>query len=156
MRHSRSKRTGGAAQFAVIATGIVSILAVGAFLILKKPAAPPLDEARTITDPFLANIRSGQVDAAWTSTANDFKSYLGREGFRRFVARQPALKQPLNYVDCQSLEFAGSTKWQCNYRSAPKPPQKLDEVRLLLTLEEGNWKVERCEVNPRPTPAIKQ
>lgn len=156
MRHSTLKRTGGAAQIAVIAVGIVSVLAVGAFLILRKPAATPLDAARTITDPFLAKIRSGQVDAAWTSTANDFKSYLGREGFRRFVARQPVFKQPLVYVDCQSLEFDGAKKWQCNYCSAPKPPQKLDEVRLLLTFEEGNWKVERCEVNPRPTPAIRQ
>lgn len=156
MRYASQKRNGGAGLILLLALGTLVAVAAGAYWMFKKPAVLPLSEAQSIADPFLAQIRSGQVDSAWASTASDFKSYLGREGFRRFVARQPALKAPLEFVETQKIELDGSPRLECSYRSTAKPPQKPSQVRVLLAAEAGQWKVERCEVNPPLATASKK
>lgn len=125
---------------ATIAFGAAAYL--GYSLTLGKP--PKIDDAaaRTIAEAFLADVRSGQADAAWKGTTAEFQSLQGRETFRSFVKTKPEFKTVPEFVDCSMKEVNGLNLADLRYRS----PGTSKTIRLTLALERGQWKVERLAV----------
>jgi hypothetical protein len=105
---------------------------------------PPSD-GREIADPFLELVRGGKLDDAWQSTTAEFKSFKGKEEFRKFVAQHAVLKGPLEFTGHEIIETYGLKRNQCAYRpSDAKSPVK---IRVLLAQEQDQWKVEALFVD---------
>lgn len=127
-------------RWIVIPAALVLLAAVGAAAWIwtrPTPVASPAD-GRPVAEAFLAQIRAGQVDAAWESTTAEFKSDEGREQFRQYVARNPVLHQPLEFAEYQATELNGLPRGQCLFRSAGFA----GKVRVVLAREGDTWKAE--------------
>lgn len=111
----------------------------GLFPACGGTAKPPSD-GREIVEPFLEQVRSGHIDDAWQSTTAEFKSFLGREEFRKFVSQHPELKQPLEFTGHELIKTHGLERNQCAYRPADAGAK--GRVRILLAQEQSEWKVE--------------
>ncbi|WZO97533.1 hypothetical protein EP7_004570 [Isosphaeraceae bacterium EP7] len=105
-------------------------------------SASDLDSSRAAADAFLAEIRTGKVDAAWTSTTAEFKSMLGQEGLRQFVRSNPALREPATFVSVVPVTKNTLAMTECTY----KPAKRTVSVKVLLAPETSSWKVERLIV----------
>ncbi len=124
-----------------LAIAVVGMLLVAALLYWFWPRPIPVassDDGRPIAEAFLAQIRTGQVDAAWESTTAEFKSDEGREQFRQFVARTPMLREPLEFVQYESTELNGLPRGEFHFRHASSPAK----VRVILAREAQQWKAE--------------
>ena len=106
----------------------------------NPPAAEPAVGQR-VADTFLAQVRAGQLDAAWQSTTAEFKSDEGRESFIRDVKFKPALRGALNFVSYEVIDLNGLKRGQCIYESAAsKTPAT--RVRIVVAQDAGDWRVE--------------
>ena len=97
-----------------------------------------VDDGRPVAEVFLAQIRAGQVDAAWESTTAEFKSDEGREQFRQYVAQFPVLRQPLEFAEYQATRLNGLPRGQCFFRAAASPAK----IRVVLARESDTWKAD--------------
>jgi hypothetical protein len=118
--------------------GLVLILAAAAWFWPRRTPVAAVEDGRPVAENFLAQIRAGQVDAAWESTTAEFKSDEGREQFRQYVARNPLLRQPLEFAEYQATELNGLPRGQCLFKSAASP----SKVRVILAREAKAWKAE--------------
>lgn len=142
--HPRS----GKSKTAIIAS-IVLVAALGAiaYQFLGKSSSPPPDNGVSIAEPFLASVRSGQVDAAWDSTSAEFKSLQGKEEFKKYVKEHPVLKEPLGLETFQNVTLSKKTCLQCNFHKEAAPGAK-PKVRVFIAQDVGGaWKVERLLVD---------
>ena len=105
---------------------------------------PPADPAvgRRVADAFLAQIRAGQLDAAWQSTTAEFKSDEGRESYNSEVKRRPSLRQTLNFVNNEVTDLNGLQRGQCLYESAPLAKSPSARVRVVVAQDAGQWRVD--------------
>ncbi len=106
----------------------------------RTPDIAP-DDARPIAEAFLGDVRTGKpdrVDAAWQGTTAEFKSYQGREQFRKFVRANKALAAPAEFQECQVTEANGLRVARCRFRTASGAP-----LTVMLAPEGGEWKVGR-------------
>lgn len=124
---------------------VVSALAAFWWRPWGRHAAPDDGEAREVVERFLAQLRSGDIDAAWDSTTADFKSDEGRESFRRYVLERPVLQQPLEFVQLGQVEIHGLTRWEAVHRPTADAGSAA-AVRTLIAREGDAWKVERIVV----------
>lgn len=144
----------GKTQTAVIA-GVVLVAAIGwiGYQWLGGSAAPPADNGVSIAEPFLTEIRKGQVDAAWESTSAEFKSLMGKEEFKKFVKEQPILKDTLELGNVQQVTINKTQCLQCAFHKPSAEGKKLEnkmKVRVLIAQERsGPWKVERLIVDTK-------
>ena len=145
----------GKTQTAVIA-GVVLVGAVGwiAYQWFGKSSVTPADNGVSIAQPFLAEIRNGQLDTAWESTSAEFKSLMGKEEFKKFVKEQPILKDSLELGTVQQVTINKSQCLQCAFhKQAATGGNKLEnklKVRVLIAQERsGPWKVERLIVDTK-------
>lgn len=88
---------------------------------------------------FLTRIRQGQVEQAWQGTTAEFKSMLGLEGLRAYVAAHPELSGPAQFEGQEALDREGLDLAKCRYRATPGG----QPITVLLAREGGEWKVER-------------
>jgi len=107
----------------------------------QRPAEPAVGQR--VADAFLAQVRAGQLDAAWQSTTAEFKSDEGRESFIRDVKARPLVRGPLNFVSYDVTDLNGLKRGQCIYESAAvdkKAPG--GRVRVVVAQDAGEWRVE--------------
>jgi len=112
---------------------VLAVLAAGC-----GGSSPPAEEAvaRQTSEAFLAELRAGQVDAAWQSTTAEFKSDEGRESFARLVRSKPLFQQPLTFGKYEVVETNGLRRGQCTYQSAQ------GQVRIMVAREGDMWRVD--------------
>jgi hypothetical protein len=123
------------------AAGVVVMGVVVALVVWMTSRPAPVanqEDGRPVAEAFLAQIRAGQVDAAWESTTAEFKSDEGREQFRQFVARTPLLKQPLEFGEYRATELNGLKRGECLFQAAGSP----GKVRVVVGREGDAWKTE--------------
>lgn len=96
--------------------------------------APPGDGAQFATR-FLDQIRAGQLDAAYAATDANFKSYTGRDEFRKLVKKNPALAKPIAPAESAPPNYAF------------KPADGNATIRVGLGYEENAWKVTSLKID---------
>lgn len=119
--------------FVVVSVSVCLLASCGA------TTTPPSD-GREIADPFLELVRGSKLDDAWQSTTAEFKSFQGKEEFRKFVSQHPVLKVPLEFTGHEIIETYGLKRNQCAYR--PADAKSTAKIRVLLAQEQNQWKVE--------------
>jgi hypothetical protein len=118
--------------------------------ILKRPVpqSPP-DIGQEVAELFLKQLREGAADLAWQSTTAEFKSDEGRESFARNVRQHFALWPVLEFREYRQGELNGLPRGQCIYHAAATAnPAPIQQVRIAVAQEEGNWKVEGLFLDP--------
>jgi hypothetical protein len=138
-----SNRRGNVARLVCIVLPLVLVVACLGVFLLRGSAAPP-DEGRGIAEAFLAQIRDGDADSAWEGTTAEFKSFMGRDRFRRFVETHPALMDAAEFTGFQMTSPQGLPLAECTFRS--QSGSESATIKVLLAREEGEWKVERVSV----------
>lgn len=106
------------------------------------PPPPPGDTDREVAASFLQKVREGKTDDAWASTSAEFKSYMGRAEFAKFVKDHPQLKQPAEPGEVTTSNN-GLPLAECRYRTTGAKP-----ATLIVTLgrEADLWKVAGLKV----------
>ncbi len=104
----------------------------------RRVPVASVDDGRPVAEAFLAQIRAGQVDAAWESTTAEFKSDEGREQFRQYVAQFAVLRQPLEFAEYQATRLNGLPRGQCFFRATASPAR----IRVVLAREADTWKAD--------------
>lgn len=129
----------------VIVIGVIMAVAVGvaAWHWGGGSEAPRENEGREVADRFLSQIQQGELDAAWESTTADFKSDEGRESFRAHVEERPYLKSPPEFAGFEEITVHDLTRWKNNYRFAAEPAGTSVDVGVLISQENGQWRVDQ-------------
>lgn len=146
MQHrTRGSTPGRRARTLAVVVGVLLLAAAAGYLISRwgDETTPQGDEGRQIAQRFLEEIRSGNVDAAWESTTSDFKSDLGRDAFRGFVAARPSLREAAEYVGSEEVSVHGLTRWRYNFRLASPLPSGSSDVGVLIMRDSDVWRVEQ-------------
>lgn len=104
----------------------------------------PADNGQAIAENFLAAIRSGKADEAWLTTTSEFKSLMGRESFREYVRKRPALKQTPKFQSAKAVENNDLKLVECQF--ATEGPNA-GSIRVLLSPSASAWQVERLIVD---------
>lgn len=128
--------------------GRTTLIVLVAVLILAAGAAvwfwtsgtvlPGVGQGKPVADAFMALMREGKADEAWQSTTADFKSFEGKETFRRRAAKAPVFKQPSDFISVQTVEVGNQPRDEFLYRSKDGKT-----ARILVADENGAWKVDR-------------
>src|SRR6187401_1126597 len=102
-------RPRGSTRLIAVASVAVGLLLVAICLYIFWPGTPVAtpDVGQPIAEAFLTSIRGGQVDAAWESTSAEFKSDEGRDSFRVFVQKNPAIAGPLEFEAYEDVSMNG-------------------------------------------------
>jgi hypothetical protein len=95
-----------------------------------------------VADQFLAQIREGQLDAAWQSTSAEFKSDEGRESFVREVKSKAFFRQPMTFVKYEVGDLNGLKRGQCFYESAKGGKGPAARLRIVVGQDAGEWRVD--------------
>jgi hypothetical protein len=121
---------------------LVAVLAVAAgvcvWLWTSTPPRPSVGEGKSVADAFLASLRAGKPDDAWQATTADFKSFEGKETFRKRAAKTPQFKQPMDFISVQTVTVGTLPRDEYLYRS-----KEGRTARILVADENGAWKVDR-------------
>ncbi|NLS90982.1 MAG: hypothetical protein GXX96_02190 [Planctomycetaceae bacterium] len=103
----------------------------------------PADVADKTASLFLEDIRHDRVDAAWSGTTAEFKSFMGKDRLRQFVRTHSVLKEPTEFLEFQMISINGLPLAECTFRSSIGA----STIHVLLANEAGQWKVERLLVD---------
>lgn len=135
-----SKALGAVARPLLVVLGVVGLVAAVACVqyLLKAPTKPEADVGQQIAEGFLAEIRNGNVGAAWDGATAEFKSIEGRESFMRTAAQAPILKEQLHFASMQEVRVGEQPRAEYIFQSAQSKM-----VRVLIGHENGEWKVDR-------------
>jgi hypothetical protein len=130
----------------VAAAAALAGLAAGGWWLLGGGRPPTATEAevRPAAEAFLADLRTGKVDridAAWAGTTADFKSFHGRDDFRKYVRARPALKAAAEFAGFRMADVNGVRVAECAFASAAGPA-----VKVRLAPAESAWKVDHLAV----------
>jgi hypothetical protein len=106
------------------------------------PPPPPSDADREVAANFLKLIREGKTDAAWTGTSAEFKSFMGKAEFAKFVKDHPQLKQPAEAGEVTTTNDAIPLA-RCKFRTTGAKPAT---VTVTLGREGDAWKVAGIQV----------
>lgn len=100
----------------------------------------PAEQGQSIAESFLKDIRSGKVDTAWQGTTPEFKSLMGRESFRDYVKRRPALKSELKLENAKAIKNNSMNLMEFQFIAERPKPSK---ITVMLSSSENSWRVER-------------
>jgi hypothetical protein len=100
----------------------------------------PADQGQSIAEAFLSEIKSGKLDNAWQETTPEFKSLMGKEAFRDYVKRRPALKSEIKFESAKANQTSTVKLVEFQF-SAVKP--KPSKITVMLSPSESSWRVER-------------
>ncbi|MFZ9822326.1 MAG: hypothetical protein ACO3GX_12615 [Gemmataceae bacterium] len=102
---------------------------------------PEIGSGRKITEEFLIEIQAGNMDEVWQKTSSEFKSYMGREQFKAFVASNPVLREKLHFQKEEPFPEGG--RWVlCSF--SPDKPVKM--VKVFVGKEGDLWLVHGLKV----------
>jgi hypothetical protein len=125
------------------------LLAIAPCLALIGCRGPgPADhDGRAQAEAFLASIRSGQLEPAWQSTSDEFKSIMGLDSLRELVAHNPALLSEPTYDSTLTRQHDGLTLAECVFHATPPTSGKVapptpTTITILLSAPTGAWKVD--------------
>ncbi len=135
---SSAKRR-GQAKTAVLVVTLLVTTAIAIWLWTRTGSQPAFEAGRSVGEEFLRALQHGHPDQAWESTTAEFKSAQGKEAFMRDVNSVKFLQQPLDFVSVQSVTVAEQPRTEYLFRGKTG-----ETVRILLGLEDGEWKVDRC------------
>ena len=138
-RRKRSGRARTVVALAIVAFAVAVWFVAGWFRNQEVPA----DEADKTASLFLEDIRNDRVDAAWSGTTAEFKSFMGKDRLRQFVGTHSVLKEPAEFSQFQMVSINGIPLAECAFRSS----KGVSTIRILLANEAGQWKVERLLVD---------
>ena len=145
MQHNtHMKRNGNAVVGVVAGLAIVGALIWGAYSLFGGTSLPT-ENGLTIAEPFLTAVRTGKEDEALQSTTAEFKSDMGKENFRKFVAKNPILKEELGFANSVPVKMNNLDRYECAFGKKGSSGAGA-KVRVLLAPEQGKWKVERLIV----------
>lgn len=102
---------------------------------------PEIGSGRKITEEFLNEIQAGNMDEVWQKTSSEFKSYMGREQFKAFVASNPVLREKLQFQKEEPFPEGG--KWLVCSFGAEKNPKA---VKVFVGKEQNTWLVHGLKV----------
>lgn len=121
------------------AVAAAAILAIGGWMLAAGGRPPALadDEAKAMAAAFLDLVRAGKSDDAWAATAADFKSFQGRDDFRKLVRSKPAFKAAMACQGCEVRRDKTPAVAECAFKPAAGGPG----VKVILAPEGGQWKV---------------
>jgi hypothetical protein len=100
----------------------------------------PADQGQSIAEAFLNEIKSGKVDNAWQETTPEFKSLMGKEAFRDYVKRRPALKSEIKFESSKANQNTKMKLVEFQFRAEKPKPSK---ITIMLSPSESSWRVER-------------
>jgi hypothetical protein len=125
------------AGLAVLAAGIA--IAIVATVIAFKLTSPPVQSA----DVFFGQLTSGQVDAAYASTADKFKNVGTEDQFKSFLQDSPILTEVAseNFNDRSIVGSDATLKGTITGMDGSSSPITIDEVQ-----EGGQWKISGLEL----------
>ncbi|MCI0456744.1 MAG: DUF4019 domain-containing protein [Gemmataceae bacterium] len=122
---------------------VLGMAGLGWFVLVRnRPPGLTAEEGRDIAMAFLATIRTGRVDDAWSRTSAEFKSAMGRDRFRALVRSKPVLKSAANFQACDIKSTNVPPVAECTFRTASGGVV----IRVVLSPEQGKWKVGRLAV----------
>ena len=122
-----------------IGAGAVLAIAAAVGWFLSGPATPK-DDPSEIAAAFLAELQTGdkaRIDAAWDGTSAEYKSYKGKEEFRKFVLKTREFQLPAETFGRETLDAYGRRMESILFKTGGKT------VRVDLAPNDGKWKVER-------------
>lgn len=141
MRRHKPSDPRGAKTALVVLLGIMAVLAIAVmWRYLSAPATQPsFDEGQKLSEQFLAQLRGGQIDAAYGSTTTEFKNAQGRDKFAKYVRERKYLKAPARFVSVQTVTIGDTPRAEYNFRGA----EGGQTIRLLAGHENGAWRIDR-------------
>lgn len=137
-----SSRAGMAKIWVTAALVMTAMLVVaGVWLMRGEVTASGADDEAI---RFLEMIRTGEVDRAWEDTTPEFKSFLGRDRFRKTVKANPAFQHPSELASNQWIDIGPLKLVECLFQSNHSSSA---QIRVLVApVKSGQWKVERVEI----------
>jgi hypothetical protein len=110
-------------------------------------AGPPERDGRACAEAFLAAIRGGQVEPAWQSTSDEFKSIMGLGSFLELVAQHPALRSEAVYDSTVTRDSEGLSLAECVFHATPPASGRKTQalpttIKVLLSAPDAEWKVD--------------
>lgn len=139
---AQQTRRGQAGLPLIASAGMLVLVSAAAWWYFASKPTLPTDQGQAIIDEFFQQLRAGKTDQAWSATAADFKSYLGREAFRAYVAQHPELKQPLEYQSHSAAANAVISEYIYQSASAAAKNKAPRTIKVRLVQEAKQWKVE--------------
>lgn len=125
----------------VVAICVAALVVIVSFF--WKPATQPsMDAGQKIVETFLASIREGKPEQAWSATTAEFKSAQGQEAFVRAVKSRPYLQKPTEFFAVNTVTIQNEQRSEYIFR-APDGNAKTN-TRVVLGRENGEWKVDMC------------
>ena len=106
------------------------------------PPPPPADADRAAAGVFLKHIQDGKVDVAWNGTSAEFKSFMGKADFQKYVKEHPQLRQPTEPGDVTTTNDTIPLA-HCKYRATAAKPAT---ITVTLGREGDQWKVSGLKV----------
>ena len=120
--------------------GGVLIVALAVWLLfIRGPSVPSLadDEGRVMAEKFLDEVRAGQVNEAWESTSTEFKSFQGKETFRKLVKSKPAFKSTVKFEASETPKESDTVYRVYRFR----PVKGTGIIAVSLAPEDDTWRV---------------
>ena len=92
---------------------------------------------------FLDDLRAGRVEPAWEGASAEFKSLMGLESLRDYVATHPALIEPAEYLESRPVEQGGRTMTEYAFSVAAQSRGDAAPGTIKVLVSEGG---DGCEV----------
>ncbi len=124
--------------------GLVCLLLGGAgyyWFGASGSVAQPGEEGKEIASSFLDQVREKKWTAAWDQTGPEFRSYMGLETFKTYVAKHPALKEKIEYKGMNKRSVNGLDRVEFHFQSS----QSAKKIDIVLAPDQGRFKVEHFE-----------
>jgi hypothetical protein len=128
-----------------VVVGILACAGLG-FLGLRAFSGDMAD-AQASANQFFDKIRTGQIEAAYRSTTQDFQADQSFDGFREFVKKNPALKTYTSRKTVSVLSRRAGRKVRPDFtatvRTTVSAPGNSTSFTVLMKKENRRWKVEK-------------
>lgn len=135
------KETGAGFPVGIIGGVLVCfLLAGGAYYFFSRTGtvAQPGEEGKEIASSFLDQVRENKWDAAWDQTGPEFRSYMGKETFKNFVRKNPALKEKAEFKGLSKTTVNGLERVKFDFQSS----KSAKKIEIVLAPDQGRFKVE--------------
>jgi hypothetical protein len=126
-----------------IAVGVITLLAVAAWLLLRRPEVDSLQEAKTVAERYLNERDSGNYDAAWNEYTTSFhdreKRTVWQKDFEKRIAKTGGISQH-TFKDCKSSE---QDVYVCEYTLLYKDGSQGQNDLWVVKNDKGGWGIDK-------------
>lgn len=132
--------------------GLIGGLVVGCLLVggaayywmtSAGTVAQPGEDGKEIALSFLDQVREKKWNAAWDQTGPEFRSYMGLETFKGYVAKHPALKEKAEFKGMSRKSVNGLDRVEFHFQSS----KTTKKIEIVLAPDQGRFKVEHIEAD---------